>query len=173
MKHRLQPRPRARTASLLATRSHMELNGKLYEAPLDTLRRQLSDDRAAFMTALKAAGMTTVGERLAFEQKLRASQTAPGPSTLPETFIESAFPTKRDYEASLQLKPSDRLFAENAARCRANAGMVIDGIETPIHGPIHAGAGKSKESLSTFGYFLAGIGGTVSTEAPAGDEATK
>lgn len=115
----------------------MRVGDRLFEAPLDTLRAQALGDRPAFMASLKAAGMRTMGERLAFEQQLlHAVPAAPAIPGLPKSFLESAFPTKREYEASLLLKPEDRVFAENAARRKVNAGIAVGEVETPkqFHG---------------------------------------
>ena len=151
-----------------------EMNaGKVYEAPLDTLRRQAVEDRPAFMAALKAAGMSKVGERLAFEQQLLAQTAAAAPATLPaaasasglpDGFIHSAFPTKREYEQSLLLPAEERVFAENAARRKVNAGVAVGALER-FHGLIHAAvpvedvpirsdcSGEDAESkLSTFAF---------------------
>ena len=121
------------------------------------------------MQALKAAGMTKVGERLKFEQDLlamRDNNVAAPVHELPGSFIESAFPTKRDYEASLLLNPADRVFAENAARRRVNAGLAVDGVEKPseaVHGLIHGAPPSSSsapeaDARSTFEFFLAARG---------------
>ena len=143
----------------------MQINGKLYQTPLETLRKQALEDRDAFMEALKASGLNKVGERLQFEKELlntRAEDSASQPN-LPRSFLESAFPTKRDYEASLLLSSADRIFAENAARRRANAGLAVDGVEMPakpVHGLIQGATpacsrSRTTDAQSTFDFFLA------------------
>ena len=144
----------------------MQLNGKLYQTPLDTLRKQAIEDRPAFMEALKAAGMNKVGERLRFESELLSTPIEDAGAQLydlPRSFIDSAFPTKRDYEASLLLSPAEQVFAENAARRRANAGVPVDGVEKPakpVHGLIHGTSPQNScaptgDGRSTFDFFLA------------------
>jgi hypothetical protein len=135
-----------------------------FEAPLDALRRQAVEDRPAFMQALKASGMSKVGERLAFEQQLLAGNARPSAAAdgLPQSFIASAFPTKREYEESLLLPPAERVYAENAARRKVNAGVPVGAIERPpkFHGLIQSASPaaacddrtRTDTALSTFAF---------------------
>ena len=165
-----------------------QIGGFWYEAPLDTLRRQAMEDRPAFMAALKAAGMTKIGERLAFEQQLLSSAAcdagsaaAPPADGLPTCFIESAFPTRREFEQSLLLRPAERVFAENAARRKVNAGVAVGTVATPAthtHGLIHAAShcadsaapsATGERPLSTFAFHLQNAAGCLPSESLPSD----